>query len=137
MQTRSRSVLAMAGMAACFGLSTEQAHAFSATATPDGITTLYHMRCGPGWTGADATYSVKLPSGNVAWFFSDTFVGRVAPNGSRAQSGSSRFITGNTMNVQDVSTGALTTYLGNASGTTTRATHAFYPYDTRSCPTSW
>src|SRR5688500_6001921 len=106
MRKRSRLVLAIAATAAHLGFSTAEAHAFSATATPDGMTTLYHMRCGPGWTGADATYSVKLPNGNVAWLFSDTFVGRVAPNGSRAQSGSSRFLTGNTMIVQNASTGA-------------------------------
>lgn len=135
MRKRSRLILGIAATAAHLGFSTAEAHAFSASATPDGMTTLYHMRCGPGWTGADATYSVKLPNGNVAWLFSDTFVGRVAPNGSRAQSGSSRFITGNTMNVQNASTGALTTYLGNATGTTTRATHAFYPYDS-ACPSS-
>jgi hypothetical protein len=38
---------------------------------------------GGGWTGADSTYSVPLPDGRDAWIFSDTFLGRVNPDGSR------------------------------------------------------
>jgi hypothetical protein len=29
----------------------------------------------PGWTGADSTYSVLLPSGDSAFFFSDSYIG--------------------------------------------------------------
>ena len=29
----------------------------------------------PGWTGADSTISIELPSGDTAFFFSDTFLG--------------------------------------------------------------
>jgi hypothetical protein len=35
------------------------------------------------WTGADGTYSLKLPGRRVLWIFSDTFLGRVNPGGSR------------------------------------------------------
>ncbi|AQZ68003.1 unnamed protein product [[Actinomadura] parvosata subsp. kistnae] len=35
------------------------------------------------WTGADGTYSLKLPGGKELWVFSDTFLGRVNPDGSR------------------------------------------------------
>ncbi len=39
---------------------------------------------GPGqWSGADGTASVRLPDGRVAWFFSDTYLGPVNPDGSR------------------------------------------------------
>jgi hypothetical protein len=39
---------------------------------------------GPGqWSGADGTGSVELPDGRVAWFFSDTYLGPVNPDGSR------------------------------------------------------
>ena len=38
---------------------------------------------GVGWTGADSTYSVRLPDGRVVWIFSDTFLGPVEPDGSR------------------------------------------------------
>ncbi len=33
----------------------------------------------PGWTGADSTYSVLLPSGESAFFFSDSYVGEYPP----------------------------------------------------------
>ncbi|MFC4011820.1 DUF4185 domain-containing protein [Nonomuraea purpurea] len=35
------------------------------------------------WTGADGTYSLKLPGGKELWVFSDTFLGKVNPDGSR------------------------------------------------------
>jgi hypothetical protein len=35
------------------------------------------------WTGADGTYSLRLPNGRELWIFSDTFLGRVNPGGSR------------------------------------------------------
>ncbi|MEV4078851.1 DUF4185 domain-containing protein [Nonomuraea fuscirosea] len=35
------------------------------------------------WTGADGTYSLKLPNGQELWVFSDTFLGRVNPDGTR------------------------------------------------------
>lgn len=38
---------------------------------------------GEGWTGADSTYSFRLPAGRRLWMFSDTFLGTVNPDGSR------------------------------------------------------
>ena len=38
---------------------------------------------GPGWTGGDSTYSVKLPDGRTVWQFSDTFLGVVDNRGGR------------------------------------------------------
>ncbi|MFI9415040.1 amidase family protein [Nocardia gamkensis] len=38
---------------------------------------------GDGWTGADSTYSRRLPDGRHLWMFSDTFLGTVHPDGSR------------------------------------------------------
>jgi 3',5'-cyclic AMP phosphodiesterase CpdA len=38
---------------------------------------------GDGWTGADSTYSFRLPGGRRLWMFSDTFLGTVNPDGSR------------------------------------------------------
>ncbi|MFI7615903.1 DUF4185 domain-containing protein [Nonomuraea terrae] len=35
------------------------------------------------WTGADGTYSLRLPSGRQLWVFSDTFLGQVNADGSR------------------------------------------------------
>lgn len=36
------------------------------------------------WSGGDGTASVALPDGRVAWLFSDTFIGGVNADGSRA-----------------------------------------------------
>lgn len=36
------------------------------------------------WTGADGTYSTKLPDGRVAFVFSDTFLGKVNADGGRS-----------------------------------------------------
>lgn len=35
------------------------------------------------WTGGDSTYSMKLSKGRTGWFFSDSFLGDVADDGSR------------------------------------------------------
>jgi hypothetical protein len=35
------------------------------------------------WTGADGTYSLRLPSGKELWVFSDTFLGQVNADGTR------------------------------------------------------
>ncbi len=35
------------------------------------------------WTGADGTYSLRLPDGKELWIFSDTFLGQVNQDGSR------------------------------------------------------
>ncbi|NUW43687.1 DUF4185 domain-containing protein [Nonomuraea rhodomycinica] len=35
------------------------------------------------WTGADGTYSLRMPDGRELWIFSDTFLGRINPDGSR------------------------------------------------------
>ena len=38
-----------------------------------------------GWTGADGTFSVRLPSGDTAWLFGDTFLGGLTALGGRDQ----------------------------------------------------
>ncbi|WP_251050643.1 MULTISPECIES: DUF4185 domain-containing protein [unclassified Microbacterium] len=38
---------------------------------------------GGEWTGGDSTYSLPLGKGKTGWFFSDTFLGTVNPDGSR------------------------------------------------------
>lgn len=56
------------------------------------------------WTGGDGTYSVPLPNGELLWIFSDTFLGRVNPDGSRSpvieEGGDTPFLN-NTFIVQD------------------------------------
>jgi hypothetical protein len=61
-------------------------------ATPDAAANSQWRRlgdtAGPGqWSGADGTSSVRLPDGRVAWFFSDTYLGPVNPDGSRSAAG--------------------------------------------------
>ncbi len=38
------------------------------------------------WSGADSTYSARLPGGRELWSFSDTLIGAVNPDGSRSPS---------------------------------------------------
>lgn len=53
------------------------------SAVPDPEYNALFTRYGPGWTGADSTYSVSLPDGRTLWIFSDTFMGKVNPDRSR------------------------------------------------------
>lgn len=53
---------------------------------------------GPGWTGGDSTYSVKLPDGRTVWQFSDTFLGIVDRRGGRDRHSP---LVNSTMVVQD------------------------------------
>jgi subtilisin family serine protease/fibronectin type 3 domain-containing protein len=55
------------------------------TATNDNLNQLFRSygNLGNHWTGGDETMSVPLPDGRVAWFFGDTSLGVVNPNGSR------------------------------------------------------
>ncbi|HEY2673581.1 MAG TPA: DUF4185 domain-containing protein [Rugosimonospora sp.] len=56
------------------------------SATPDtGLTGALdaYGNGGTGWTGADSTYSARLPGGREVFIFSDTFLGPVNPDGSR------------------------------------------------------
>ncbi|HEX7021918.1 MAG TPA: DUF5005 domain-containing protein [Trueperaceae bacterium] len=66
-------------------------------------------REGPGWTGGDGTYSVRLPDGRTLWLFSDTFLGRVNPDGTRPPSSP---LIHNSLVVQDGDT--LTTLRGGS-----------------------
>lgn len=60
------------------------------TATPDASLNTQFTSYGNGnallddWTGADSTYSVKLPDGRTVFGFSDTFLGKVNADGTRS-----------------------------------------------------
>ncbi len=80
----------------------------------------------PGWTGADSTYSVQLPSGDTAFFFSDSYVGQsptvsgdgtgtTNSNGLRTRT-SNILYAHNTIVIRNASTGALTTLAGAPNG---------------------
>jgi len=42
-----------------------------------------YAETGGAWTGGDSTYTLPLKGGRTGWFFSDTFLGTVNPDGSR------------------------------------------------------
>ncbi|HEY6293245.1 MAG TPA: DUF5005 domain-containing protein [Terriglobia bacterium] len=65
------------------------------------------MQNGPGWTGADGSYSVALPDGNDLWLWSDSYIGTVNPQ-TRLRSGS-LFQAHNSLTIQDPITGTWTT----------------------------
>jgi hypothetical protein len=58
-----------------------------------------------GWSGGDGAQSVKLPDGNTAWFFGDTYLGDISPDGTHGPL--STGIAHNTSVVYNASTGSL------------------------------
>lgn len=48
---------------------------FDAIWTQNGPGTGNEPVAGPGWTGGDSTYSILLPNGDSAFFFSDSYIG--------------------------------------------------------------
>ena len=57
----------------------------TASATPDRRYDALWSGRGPGWTGGDGTYSVRLPDGRELWLFGDTFLGRVDAGRARSR----------------------------------------------------
>ncbi len=62
---------------------------------------------GPGWTGADGTYSLPLPDGTNLWMWSDSYIGTVDPT-TRLRSGD-LFTAHNSLTVLNQATGSWTT----------------------------
>lgn len=75
--------------------------------TPDTTFDTFFMQNGPGWTGADGTYSVLLPDGQDLWIWSDSFIGTVNPE-TRLRS-NAVFQAHNSLTIQDQATNTLTT----------------------------
>lgn len=58
----------------------------SAQVEPEYTSAFAHYgNTGGGWTGGDSTYTVQLPGGRTLWLFSDTFLGKVNPDGTRPE----------------------------------------------------
>jgi len=74
---------------------------------PDTTFNAFFTQNGPGWTGADGTFSLPLPDGRELWMWSDTFVGTVDPV-SRLRS-FYLFQAHNSLTIQDWSTNSLLT----------------------------
>ena len=106
---------------------------FNAEYTENGPGTGNEPSGSPGWTGADSTFSVRLPDGDSAFFFSDSYAGQSPPlsgdgtvttnaNGLRQRApncgpplcnpATNVFRAHNSIVVQSASTGQLTTLLG-------------------------
>jgi len=131
------SILPMA-LLSCSVIDQEQAIApLSVTVSEDTRFNQLFKRCGPGWTGGDSTYSTPLSPTQVLWFFSDTFIGPVSREGKRNPD-AELFVQGNTLVLQDKTSGALTTYLrktvGDNEETQSLPTFAESPYDAGHCP---
>jgi hypothetical protein len=88
------------------------------SATPDAaVTTMFDRYAATtprGWTGGDATYSVRLPDGRVLWMFSDTFLGPLNRDGTRPANAP---LVNNTFVVQDG--GELRTVTGGTAASPT------------------
>lgn len=54
---------------------TERAAAWDTILTQDGPGKGLEPKGSPGWTGGDSTYSLLLPNGDTAFFFSDSYIG--------------------------------------------------------------
>lgn len=65
------------------------------------------MQNGPGWTGADGSYSLLLPDGTNLWYWSDSYIGTVNPT-TRLRS-SDLFQAHNSLTIQNQSANTLTT----------------------------
>jgi len=76
-------------------------------ATMDTTFDTFFQQNGPGWTGADGTYSLPLPDGTNLWYWSDSFIGTVNPT-TRMRS-SDLFQAHNSLTIQNQSTGSFTT----------------------------
>jgi hypothetical protein len=67
----------------------------------------YVVQNGPGWTGADGTYSLALPDGTNLFYWSDSYIGTVDPT-TRLRS-SSLFQAHNSLTILNQTTGSWTT----------------------------
>jgi len=68
-------------MAACVPLAAQicQLPPVPGLGTPDATFDSLVTQNGPGWTGADGTYSMLLPGGTDLWMWSDSYIGTVDP----------------------------------------------------------
>ena len=75
--------------------------------TIDSTFDAYTTQNGPGWTGADGTYSLPLPDGTNLWMWSDSYIGTVDPT-TRLRS-SDLFQAHNSLTILNQATGSWTT----------------------------
>ena len=76
-------------------------------ATVDSTFDAYTTQNGPGWTGADGTYSLPLPDGTNLFMWSDSYIGTVNPT-TRLRS-NNIFSAHNSLTILNQTTGSWTT----------------------------
>lgn len=76
-------------------------------ATEDTSFDTFFQQNGPGWTGADGSYSLPLPDGTNLWYWSDSFLGTV--NAQTRMRSSDLFQAHNSLTIQNQKTGSFTT----------------------------
>jgi hypothetical protein len=76
-------------------------------ATLDSSFDSFFTQNGPGWTGADGSYSLLLPDGTNLWMWSDSYIGTVNPT-TRKRS-SDLFTAHNSLTVQNQTANTFTT----------------------------
>jgi Domain of unknown function (DUF5005) len=67
----------------------------------------FFMQNGPGWTGADGSYSLLLPDGTNLWYWSDSYIGTV--NATTRLRKSDIFTAHNSLTIQNQTLNTLTT----------------------------
>jgi hypothetical protein len=76
-------------------------------ATIDSTFDAFFTQNGPGWTGADGSYSLLLPDGTNLWVWSDSYIGTVNPQTRLRKS--DLFTAHNSLTIQNQTTNTLTT----------------------------
>src|ERR1700741_1434851 len=76
-------------------------------ATMDTTFDSFFTQNGPGWTGADGSYSLPLPDGTNLWYWSDSYIGTVNPTTRLRKS--DLFQAHNSLTIQNQTTNTLTT----------------------------
>ena len=106
---------AVTGLSLCFALFVSFLPAYSqcvlpAPPNPATIDTNFDnffKQNGPGWTGADGSYSLLLPDGTNLWMWSDSYLGTV--NATTRLRSNYIFTAHNSLTIQNQSTSTLTT----------------------------
>jgi hypothetical protein len=109
---------------------------FTATATTYDLLSLFMARCGPGWVTGDGGFTARLPSGDIAWLFGDSGLGRIAP-GSQLIESSFAMVVGTTLAIQNASNlfaPEFVSYFHEGTSTVARTTYKGFPYDPVNCP---
>jgi hypothetical protein len=100
-------------LAFCLVLSSQAAQSQCTLPAPPNPATIdsnfdsFFQQNGPGWTGADGSYSLLLPDGTNLWYWSDSYIGTVNPTTRMRKS--DIFTAHNSLTIQNQTLNTLTT----------------------------